>query len=113
MGLTTQLLDHLGNKVVPHWPVFLPQMLQDITNPATELRMPACFGVSLAAKDPAFSQFAAETAKTLAEVVSQSRGREKKKSEKPAQAAADNAVSAIVEILLNHSAALGGGDSQL
>jgi len=104
-------LDHLGSRIIAQWPQFLPQMLEDVLHPDAELRQPACYGLSLAAKDQAFAPLAAEAAGKLAEVVTQSRKREKKKSERVTQACADNALSALAQLLLSHQAALlaGGG----
>jgi len=99
-------LDHLGARVTSQWPQFLPQLLEDTMHQDAELRQPACYGLSLAAKEQAFAPLAADAARKLTEVVTQSRKREKKKSEKVAQACADNALSALVEILLNQQEAL-------
>lgn len=100
------MLEHLQTRITTFWPQFMPQLLQGIMHPSAELRQPACYGASLAAKDPAFAPAAAETMGKLAEVVASTRQRAKKKSEKPAQACADNALSAMLEILRNHKAAL-------
>jgi hypothetical protein len=112
-GLVCEMLSHLGTRVTGQWPQFMPQLLQDLASASVELRQSACWGASLAAKDPAFAAFALDTAKQLAEIVVQSRGRTKKKSEKPAQACADNALSALVEILVNHPQVVGGAEAQL
>merc|ERR1711920_522506 len=53
-------------------------------------------------------QLATDAVAKLSDVITQSRSRAKKKSEKIAQACADNAVSALVEILLNHQVVLSG-----
>mmetsp|Transcript_84291 Transcript_84291/g.217058 ORF Transcript_84291/g.217058 Transcript_84291/m.217058 type:complete len:1131 (-) Transcript_84291:51-3443(-) len=107
------MLAHLGNRITGQWPHFMPQLMKDVMHENADIRQPACYGMSLAAKNPAFAEVAVDAAKTLAQVVSQSRSRAKKKSEKPAQAAADNAESALAEILMNHSAALGAGAPEL
>merc|ERR1712039_458967 len=49
----------------------------------------------------------------LAEVISRTRARGKKKSEKCAQMAADNALSALMEILLHHESCLDAATLQL
>jgi len=106
--------EHLGDRAVSHWPCFLPQVLQDITCEDADVRSPACYAASFAARQAAFGPHAVETARRLAEVVAHARARGgKKKSEKPAQMAADNALSAILEILLHHGAALSGAQDQL
>lgn len=106
-------LEHLGPRVTAHWPGFLPQLLEDIVNENAELRHPACYGASLAAANPAFAPMAAEVAAKLAELISSTRAQAKKKSGKPAQAAADNALSALIELLLKHQPALAGGEAAL
>jgi len=106
-------LEHLGTKITPHWPAFLPQLVENIAHQSTELRQPACYGVSLAAKDPAFAPMALDVANKLAQLVTSTRSRPKKKSEKPAQAAADNALSALVELLSSHQASLAPAEQQL
>lgn len=99
-------LEHLGDKVVAQWPQFVPKLVEDILHPDADLRQPACYGVSLAAKLQAFAPLALDAANKLSQVVTQSRQRTKKKSEKVAQACADNALSALVEILLAHPQAI-------
>merc|ERR1712136_603725 len=87
--------------------------LEDIMHQNPELRQPACYGMSLAAKDPAFAPLSVDVSQKLAQIVTQARGLEKKKTHKPAQGVADNALSALAEILLNHSASIGGATTQL
>merc|ERR1712217_658973 len=113
MFIACDMLKHLGSRVTAQWPQFMPQMLQDVLHPTPELRQPACYGVSLAAADPAFSSFAQATATNLVQVITEARSRAKKKSEKPAQACADNALSALVEILRCHQQAVGQSEAQL
>jgi len=107
------IVNHLASRVTSYWPQFMPQVIQDMHNPSTEIRQPACYALSLAAKDPAFAAVAAEATPKLAELITQSRGRTKKKSERPAQAAADNALSALVEILLHHKQAVAAVEAQM
>ncbi|CAK9028346.1 Importin-5 (Imp5) (Importin subunit beta-3) (Karyopherin beta-3) (Ran-binding protein 5) (RanBP5), partial [Durusdinium trenchii] len=106
-------LEYLGKRATPQWPQFLPKLIEDIHNPDAELRQPACFGVYLAAKVPEFAPLALDTAKRLSEVVTQSRQRSKKKSEKIAQACADNALSGLVEILMVHPQAVASVQGEL
>jgi len=106
------MLEHLQQRVTPHWPKFMPQVLRDIMNQNAEIRQPACYGASLAAKNPAFAEVAAETAVNLAKVISESRALAKKKSQKPAQACADNALSALMEILMTHQQAVAAQEAQ-
>lgn len=111
--LACDFVDHLGSRVTAQWPQFMPLILADIMHQDPELRQPACYLVACAAKDPAFAPFAVDTAQKLAEVVTQTRGREKKKSDKHAQAVADNALTAIVELLMHHSVTLASSAAQL
>jgi len=105
--IACDFLDHLGVRAVVHWQKFLPLVIEDILCPDAERRQPACYAVSLAAREAAFAPLAVETAQKLQQVVTQSRGRAKKKSEKPAQACADNALSGLVMILLTHKDVIG------
>eukprot|EP00746_Dinoflagellata_sp_MGD_P162698 gnl/MRDRNA2_/MRDRNA2_90374_c0_seq1.p1 gnl/MRDRNA2_/MRDRNA2_90374_c0~~gnl/MRDRNA2_/MRDRNA2_90374_c0_seq1.p1 ORF type:complete len:1144 (-),score=262.67 gnl/MRDRNA2_/MRDRNA2_90374_c0_seq1:112-3543(-) len=99
------LLEHLGEKVVPHWPKFIEHLLSCIVHEKQELRQPACYGTSLAAKQAAFGKYATEVATKLSEIIIAARqGKQKKKKDKPVQACADNAVTALAEILMNHQA---------
>eukprot|EP00928_Gymnodinium_smaydae_P061449 TRINITY_DN45518_c0_g1_i1.p1 TRINITY_DN45518_c0_g1~~TRINITY_DN45518_c0_g1_i1.p1 ORF type:complete len:1116 (+),score=369.48 TRINITY_DN45518_c0_g1_i1:79-3426(+) len=111
--LACDMLEHLQQRTTPHWQQFMGQLLQGIADPTPALRQPACFGVSLASKDPAFASFAGETANKLSEVVAHARTLAKKKSEKPAQAAADNALSALAAVLTHHAAAVANDESRL
>lgn len=111
--ITCDMLDYLRERVVEHWPRFLPNLLRCVTHEDPHIRQPACYGVSLAAKVPAFGQFAAESARNLAEIISRSRGRAKKKSEKHLQACADNALSGLLEVLQQHQQAVAAQSANL
>jgi len=106
-------LEHLGERVTSHWPSFMPKFIEAILHPEPEMRQPVCYGMSLAAKLPAFAPAAQDAAAKLSEVVTKSRGRSKKKSEKITQACADNALSGLVQILLNHEQQLANVKAQL
>jgi len=102
--VTCDFLDHLGARATPYWQHFMPLLLEDVHNEDAEIRQPACYGLSVAAKEPAFASLVPSAAERLAGVVTDARERsKKKKSDKLAQAAADNAISAIIQILLNHN----------
>jgi len=111
--LACDMLEHLRESVVPHWQHFMPQLVQDVVHQSPAIRQPACYGVALAAREAAFVALAAEAAAALSELVTRTRGTAKKKSEKPAQACADNALSALGEILSSHSHAVKAGEVQL
>jgi len=111
--IVCDFLEHLKTRITGHWGSFMPQMVEDIMHQNPELRQPACYGMSLAAKDPAFAPLSVDVSQKLAQIVTQARGLEKKKTHKPAQGVADNALTALVEILLNHSATLGAAQPQL
>jgi len=98
--------EHLAHRVVPHWGAFLPQLLQDVAHENSKIRISACYAASFFAREKEFAPVALEVAGKLAEVISKTRARGKKKSEKAAQMAADNALSALMEILLHHEASL-------
>merc|ERR1712194_241812 len=93
------------SRIISAWPQFIPQLLQDVQHQTPEIRQPACYGISLAAKQPAFAECAAAAAESLAQA--------KKNSNKPAQGAADNALSALAEILLHHQQAVAAGEAQM
>jgi len=110
------MLEHLQERVVSHWPQFMPQLLQDVTNELPQLRQPACYGASLAARLPAFATFAPQAAQCLSEVVSRTRNAKKKTKsleDKHAQACADNALTGLAQILVTHGDAVKGGEEQL
>jgi len=111
--IVCDFLQHLQTRITGQWGSFMPQLLEDVTHQNPDLRQPACYGVSLAAKDPAFAPLSVDVSQKLAQIVTQARSLEKKKTHKPAQACADNALSALAEILLNHSASIGGATTQL
>eukprot|EP00930_Biecheleria_cincta_P032957 TRINITY_DN22821_c0_g1_i1.p1 TRINITY_DN22821_c0_g1~~TRINITY_DN22821_c0_g1_i1.p1 ORF type:complete len:1112 (-),score=279.03 TRINITY_DN22821_c0_g1_i1:64-3399(-) len=111
--IVCDFLEHLGERVTSQWPQFVPQLVEDTMHAEAEIRQPACYGVSLAAKQAAFAQLAPAAAEKLSRVVTESRKRSKKKSEKAAQACADNALSALLEILTNHQQAVSSTQAQL
>merc|ERR1712032_1044134 len=105
--LAQSFLEHLGEKVVAQWNTFLPQILQGICDKEAEFRGASCYAVSLAARQQAFGPFVVETAARLKDLIEQTRSLSKKKSDVVAQTAADNAVSALMELLMNHAGVLG------
>mmetsp|Transcript_3841 Transcript_3841/g.8953 ORF Transcript_3841/g.8953 Transcript_3841/m.8953 type:complete len:518 (+) Transcript_3841:1415-2968(+) len=111
--MASSLCQHVGEQVVPYWPGFMPQVLQDIQCQHAELRSPACYAASFAARQVSFAIHAMETAQRLAQVVVEARARVKSKSARTAQMAADNALSALLEILLHHEATLAAARVQL
>lgn len=112
-SIASDMIRYLGQRVVEQWPSFLPQIVADIANEDAELRGTACYAVSWAARDQAFAPMAAEVAGKLAELVTATRARPKKKSEIAAQVAADNALSGLIELLLNHQSQLAASEPQL
>merc|ERR1712178_371160 len=56
--LAANLCEHLGEKTVPQWPGFLPQLLEDMHDKKPDVRGTACYGVSMAARVPAFAAHA-------------------------------------------------------
>merc|ERR1712070_222889 len=104
---------HLKERVVVHWEKFMPVVLEDILATSAARRQPACYAISMAGEQAAFAAVAADTANKLQQVITQSRGRAKKKSEREAQAAADNALSGLIAILQAHKDALGAANEEL
>merc|ERR1712032_1466482 len=82
--LAQSFLEHLGEKVVAQWDTFLPQILQGICDKEAEFRGASCYAVSLAARQQAFGPFVVDTA-----------------------------VSALMELLTNHSTLLGEATNPL
>jgi len=113
LSIACEFLDHLGTRAVPHWEKFMPVVLEDSLCPDPLRRQNACFAISVAARETAFAPVALETAKNLQKVVTESRGRAKKKSEKATQSCADNALSGIRVILQSHKEALGTAHEEL
>mmetsp|Transcript_70822 Transcript_70822/g.122647 ORF Transcript_70822/g.122647 Transcript_70822/m.122647 type:complete len:1132 (-) Transcript_70822:180-3575(-) len=113
MFVVCDFLQHLGPRVTQHWEQFMPAMLQDVQHSATDIRQPACYGISLAAKQAAFAPIAQDAATKLSEVVTKSRALPKKTSSRPHQACADNALTAILNILLTHKAVVAQGEAAL
>jgi hypothetical protein len=107
------MVKFLQQRVTAHWPKFMPAMLNCATHPDPDLRQPALYGLSQAAKNPAFAEVAVDTAGKMISVIQQSRSRAKKKSEKHSQACADNALSALLEIMQNHQAVLAGKEAPM
>eukprot|EP00405_Crypthecodinium_cohnii_P009370 CAMPEP_0206433370 /NCGR_PEP_ID=MMETSP0324_2-20121206/8490_1 /ASSEMBLY_ACC=CAM_ASM_000836 /TAXON_ID=2866 /ORGANISM="Crypthecodinium cohnii, Strain Seligo" /LENGTH=1119 /DNA_ID=CAMNT_0053899617 /DNA_START=37 /DNA_END=3396 /DNA_ORIENTATION=- len=108
-------VDNLGSEGSQHYQQFVPALLEEVHNQDPEIRQPACYGVSRAAKQPAFAPLAAQAAERVARVVTETRGRGKKKktSEKLAQACADNALSAVINILLHQDIGDAAAKAQL
>lgn len=111
--LASTILEHLGMRVVQHWSCFLPQIVQDIQHEADEIRVPSCYAIFLAAKLAAFEPFAAEAARKLEQVIQQARAMARKKSAKASQMAADNACSALAQILITHPSSVKGAEARL
>jgi hypothetical protein len=113
MYMVCEMLNHLGARITSQWPTIMPHVLQDIGHVEPEVRQPACYAVALAARNPAFAPMAAETAAKLSALIVDARSRAKKKSEKAAQLVADNALSALAEILSVHGQVVKVQTSQL
>lgn len=109
----SSLSECLSDRLVSHWPAFLERLLSDVAGKNVDLQAPACYALSFVARQSAFAPHATATAQKLAEIVVCARTKAKKKSEKPAQMAADNALSALMEILVHHAPILGNAQLQL
>jgi len=111
--ITCDFLEHLGERITPQWPSFLQELLTDLNSSEASLRQVSCYAASLAARSASFANACPDTAQKLVAIVADARARSKKKSEQPAQACADNALTALAVILENHSACLGAAVPQL
>jgi len=111
--LVTGFFEFLGDSTSNKWQEYLPQVLENMHAEDPAVRMMANNAASMAARLPAFAPFAAATARRAGEVLSRTRARAKKKSELPAQMAADNAIAVIAEVLLHHPATVVGAEAEL
>jgi len=100
--LAANFCEHLGERCVSQWSTYIPQLLEDMHDKKSDVRGTACYGVSMAARLPAFAPHAVTAAQRGAQVVTEARSRSKKKSDQEAQCAADNALSVLLEVLENH-----------
>lgn len=111
--MACSFVHYLKERVVADWEKFMPIVLEDILAKDPRRRQPACYAISLAGAQPAFAAVAVDTASKLQQLITESRGRAKKKSEKLSQAAADNALSGLVAVLQTHSQLLGAKAPEL
>eukprot|EP00812_Abedinium_dasypus_P010022 NODE_366_length_1630_cov_208.404444.p1 GENE.NODE_366_length_1630_cov_208.404444~~NODE_366_length_1630_cov_208.404444.p1 ORF type:complete len:354 (+),score=143.26 NODE_366_length_1630_cov_208.404444:100-1161(+) len=114
--IACDFVEHLGPRIAPHWPKFMPVMIEDVTNGVNDMRQPACYGISHAAKQPAFGEVALQVAMSLKQVIVRGRLASQKMTGLTAQetkAATDNALSALMEILTHHTAVLGPNEAEL
>merc|ERR1719356_1671309 len=88
-------------------------MMQGIMHNSPDIRQPCCYGLSMAAKVPEFAAAAPTAARNLVEVVTKTRALPKQKKHKQDQAVADNALSALIEIWLNHRQAIAAHQGDL
>jgi len=98
--LAADLLKHLKDASKPAWPVFMPNVIQCLTDEDAEVRTPASYCINLAAPLPEFAEAAPKCFEILGQVVGAPAP--KKKDEK-AKVASDNAVSALVSLAGAHA----------
>jgi hypothetical protein len=101
--LAGSILEHLGERAAAQWQSFMPQLLEDMQAKHDDVRAQACYAMSQAARLSSFGPQAATAAQRAAQVVTQTRALSKKKSQKDAQCAADNALSVLLEVLEHHT----------
>jgi len=108
-------LEHLQDRHFHEWgQQFVAKMLDCVLDDHTEIKQPACYGVSLASRLSAFVPAVQVALERLHHVIVQQDKNTTQKKRKEMQPAIDNAVSAYGEILVNcgsQSPALSGGAS--
>ncbi|KAK2197259.1 bifunctional Importin repeat 4/Armadillo-like helical/Armadillo-type fold/Importin beta family [Babesia duncani] len=100
--LCDNMIEFLQDKVVPMYNMFLGHILKHACNKNANVRQSAAFGLSLLARIPQFGPMAAEAARTLQNAL----GMHFPKSQKDQQAATDNVVAALGDLVRHHSSVL-------
>ncbi|UKK00203.2 importin beta [Theileria orientalis] len=93
--LCDDMIEYLGQRVVPFWEKFLPHILKHVESREPSLRQSACYGVSQLAKIPEFSYLANEAAAKLASAMRM----KFPNSAKDHQTANDNAIAALGDLI--------------
>ncbi|UKJ87792.2 importin beta [Theileria orientalis] len=93
--LCDDMIEYLGQRVVPFWDKFLPHILKHVESREPSLRQSACYGVSQLAKIPEFSYLANDAAAKLAAAMRM----KFPASAKDQQTANDNAVAALGDLI--------------
>merc|ERR1711918_114446 len=75
--IACDFLNHLGARAVPFWDKFMAEVMKDILDKDVDLRQPACYSITLAAKQSAFAPHALKIATDLKNIVVEARSRTK------------------------------------
>jgi len=99
LHVAVDLCDHLREKAVPMWPVFMEAVLGAVSAKEADHRNAAAFALNLAAEVPAFGpQYAARAYTVLAMALQV----KIKKADEDAKRAQDNTVCALAQLCLRH-----------
>lgn len=100
--LCDNMLEHLKSRTVPFWHQLLPYVFKYVESKNATVRQSACFGVSLLARLPEFSGMENDAAVKLTGALRMTFSASKHEQ----QAATDNAVAALGDIIRYHGAKL-------
>jgi hypothetical protein len=100
-----ELVEHLGERFVPDWPSVMPTVFEQLKASSADVRQAACYAVGCAAKCQAFDTAVGQILPVLQVIVDQTRAQKKKRNAqaKANDRAADNALSALLQIAIHHS----------
>lgn len=96
--LCDNMIEHLKSRIVPIWHQFLPHVFKYVESKNANVRQSACFGVSLLARLPEFAGMENDAAAKLANALRITHSASKHEQ----QAATDNAVAALGDIIRYH-----------
>ncbi|GIX66248.1 karyopherin beta [Babesia caballi] len=102
MYLCDNMIEHLKSKLVTTWPRLIPYILKYAESRNANVRQSACYGLSLLARMPEFAGMENQAAEKIAAVLRMP----VQLSKRQQQAATDNAVAALGEIIKHHGASL-------
>lgn len=94
--IVDDLVEYLGPKTDPFIPHVVPSLLRYSLDPSPEIMQGAVYGLGVCAEraGPAFNQFVKNTARVLAQVISQNR----QKNQEALYTCTDNAISAFAKL---------------
>ncbi|GFE53671.1 karyopherin beta [Babesia ovis] len=107
--LCDNMIEYLKARIVPIWPQVLPYIFKYVESKNANVRQSACYGVSLLAKMPEFAGMENEAAAKIAAALRLTFSASKRDQ----QAATDNAIAALGEIIKHHGAKLNEAPSYL
>lgn len=100
--LCDNMIEYLKSRIVPIWPQFLPHVFKYVESKNANVRQSACFGVSLLARMQEFAGMENEVAAKLAAALRMTFSSSKHEQ----QAATDNAVAALGDVIRYHGTTL-------